>query len=156
MEGFSELWYNPHITHYHYIDLIRSYNIYIMVVGYMWVICGLYYFGQQNVGYTILVKKKYPKIKVLRMGWPIVENLSGVCGILFKLFRVPLLNFGEKSKNWSIFMNFPIFPYFSIWSVWGLSLGSCNYTPLCFHQPIAGPLVFWRRLGVQSLPAMAT
>ena len=37
--------------------------------------------------------------KNLRMGWPIVENLSGSSGSIFNLFRGPQLNFGKKTKN---------------------------------------------------------
>ena len=33
--------------------------------------------------------KNDQKIKVLRMGWPIVENLSGPRGRFFNLFRGP-------------------------------------------------------------------
>ena len=33
--------------------------------------------------------KNDPKIKVLRMGWPIVENVPTSCGIMFNLFRGP-------------------------------------------------------------------
>ena len=32
---------------------------------------------------------KNRKIKVLRMGWPIVENVPMLCGIIFNLFRGP-------------------------------------------------------------------
>ena len=33
--------------------------------------------------------KNDKKIKVLRMGWPIVENVPTPCGIIFNLFRGP-------------------------------------------------------------------
>ena len=39
------------------------------------------------------------KIKVLRMGFSIVESLSVSGDIILNLFRGPQLNFGEKSKN---------------------------------------------------------
>ena len=42
---------------------------------------------------------KYQKIKVLRMGFSIVENLSGSGDIIFNLFRGPQLDFGEQSKS---------------------------------------------------------
>ena len=51
------------------------------------------------------------------MGLPIVENLSGLCGNIFSLFRKPQLYFGEKSKNWSNFIkltDFPLFPLFGV------------------------------------------
>ena len=35
------------------------------------------------------VSKNSQKIKVLRMGWPIVENVPTPCGIVFNLFRGP-------------------------------------------------------------------
>jgi len=34
--------------------------------------------------------------KVLRMGLPLVENLSGLCGNIISLFRRPQLHFGKK------------------------------------------------------------
>ena len=37
--------------------------------------------------------------KVLRMGLPIVENLSGLSGNIFSLSRIPQLHFNEQSKN---------------------------------------------------------
>ena len=40
--------------------------------------------------------------KVLRMGLPIVENLSGLQESIFSLFRSPQLHFGHKSRNWWI------------------------------------------------------
>ena len=33
--------------------------------------------------------KNSQKMKVLRMGWPIVENVPTPCGIMFNLFRGP-------------------------------------------------------------------
>ena len=38
----------------------------------------------------------------LRMGWPIVENLSGVCGIIFSLFRGSQLNSRQKKKTYNL------------------------------------------------------
>ena len=43
--------------------------------------------------------KKIKIWKVLRMGLPIVENLSGLQESIFNLSRGTQLNFGEKSKN---------------------------------------------------------
>ena len=49
--------------------------------------------------------------KVLRMGLPIVENISGLQESVFSLSRSPQLHFGEKSKNDRIIFNLSIFPY---------------------------------------------
>ncbi len=35
------------------------------------------------------MSKNDQKIKVLRMGWPIVENVPMLCGIIYRLFRGP-------------------------------------------------------------------
>ena len=43
--------------------------------------------------------KNDEKVKVLRMGFSIVENLSGPQGSIFNLFRSPYLNFNKKSKK---------------------------------------------------------
>ena len=45
--------------------------------------------------------------KVLRMGLPIVENLSGLSGNIFSLSRIPQLHFNLKSENWSNHINIP-------------------------------------------------
>ena len=47
--------------------------------------------------------KNDEKVKVLRMEFSIVENLSGLQESIFNLSRGPQLHFGEKSKNWSNF-----------------------------------------------------
>ena len=57
------------------------------------------------------------KVKVLRMGLPIVENLSGPQESIFNLSRGPQLHFGEKSKNWSNFIKFTDFPLFPLFGV---------------------------------------
>ena len=59
-------------------------------------------------------KKKW---KVLRMGLPIVENLTRLQENIFSLSRSPQLHFGEHSKNWSNFIkciDFPPFPLFGL------------------------------------------
>ena len=43
--------------------------------------------------------KNDEKVKVLRMGLPIVESLSGLQESIFSLFRSPQLNSRKKSKN---------------------------------------------------------
>ena len=54
--------------------------------------------------------KNDEKVKVLRMEFSIVENLSGLQESIFNLSRGPQLHFGEKSKNYRILLNLPIFP----------------------------------------------
>ena len=65
--------------------------------------------------------KNDQKIKVLRMGWPIVENVPTSCGIILNLFRGPQLNPGQKSKNPFIFIQIPDFPYFSVFFLFAIS-----------------------------------
>ena len=67
-------------------------------------------FGQK-LGQGWKFVKTCPILKVLRKGFSIVENLSGLCGNIFSLFRKPQLYFGEKSQNWSNYNNFTDFPY---------------------------------------------
>ena len=56
-------------------------------------------------------RKIVEKKKVLRMGFSIVENLSGLQESIFNLSRGPQLHFGEKSKrNCRILLNLSIFP----------------------------------------------
>ena len=56
--------------------------------------------------------KKVKIWKVLRMGLPIVENLSGLQESIFSLSRRPQLHFGKKSKKKNrIILNLSIFPY---------------------------------------------
>ena len=43
--------------------------------------------------------KNSQKMKVLRMGWPIVENVSGPQESIFNLFRCPYLHLNKKSQN---------------------------------------------------------
>ena len=54
--------------------------------------------------------KKVKIWKVLRMGLPIVENLSGLQESIFSLSRGPQLHSGEKSKKYRILLNLPISP----------------------------------------------
>ena len=61
--------------------------------------------------------KNDEKVKVLKMEFSIVENLSGLQESIFSLSRSPQLHFGEKSKNWSNsikFIDFPPFPLFGV------------------------------------------
>ena len=55
-------------------------------------------FGQK-IGQGRKLVKKVKIWKVLRMGLPIVENLSGLQESIFSLSRRPQLHFGQKSKN---------------------------------------------------------
>ena len=61
--------------------------------------------------------KNDEKVKVLRMEFSIVENLSGLEESIFSLSRGPQLHFGEKSKNWSNFIKFIDFPPFPLFGV---------------------------------------
>ena len=63
-------------------------------------------FGQKMVKVGRWVKKQI--LKVLRMGLPIVENLSGCQESIFSLSRGPQLHFGEKSKNWLNFIKLSV------------------------------------------------
>ena len=61
--------------------------------------------------------KNDEKVKVLRMAFSIVENLSGLQEGIFNLSRGPQLHFGEKFKNRSncvTFINFHPFPLFGV------------------------------------------
>ena len=61
--------------------------------------------------------KNVEKVKVLRMEFSIVENLSGLQESIFSLSRGPQLHFGEKSKKLSKFIkltDFPAFPLFGV------------------------------------------
>ena len=48
------------------------------------------------------------KVKVLRVEFSIVENLSGLQESIFNLSRGPQLHFGEKSKKYRILLNLPL------------------------------------------------
>ena len=61
--------------------------------------------------------KNDEKVKVLRMEFSIVENLSGLQESIFNLSRGPQVHFGEKSKNWSDFIKFTDFPPFPLFGV---------------------------------------
>ena len=61
--------------------------------------------------------KNDEKVKVLRMEFSIVENLSGLQESIFNLSRGPQVHFGEKSKkmsNFIRFINFSPFPLFGV------------------------------------------
>ena len=62
--------------------------------------------------------KNDEKVKVLRMEFSIVENLSGLQESIFNLSRGPQLHFGEKSKNWSNFIKLPPLPLLAPLSQW--------------------------------------
>ena len=61
--------------------------------------------------------KNDEKVKVLRMEFSIVENLSGLQESIFNLSRGPQLNFGEKSESWWNFIEFTDFPLFPLFGV---------------------------------------
>ena len=54
--------------------------------------------------------KNDEKVKVLRMEFSIVENLSGLQESIFNLSRGPQLHFGAKSKIGRILLDLSIFP----------------------------------------------
>ena len=54
--------------------------------------------------------KNDEKVKVLRMEFSIVENLSGLQESIFNLSRGPQLHFGEKFEKYIILLNLSIFP----------------------------------------------
>ena len=56
-------------------------------------------FSGQKIGQGRTLVKKVKIWKVLRMGLPIMENLSGLQESIFNLSRRPQLHFGQKSKN---------------------------------------------------------
>ena len=69
--------------------------------------------------------KNDEKVKVLRMEFSIVENLSGLQESIFNLSRGPQVHFGEKSKNWSNFIKFIDFPPFPLFGVpWAAVIGT--------------------------------
>ena len=61
--------------------------------------------------------KNDEKVKVLKMEFSIVENLSGLQESIFNLSRGPQVHFGEKSNNWSNFIKFIDFPLFPLFGV---------------------------------------
>ena len=61
--------------------------------------------------------KNDEKVKVLRMEFSIVENLSGLQESIFSLSRGPQLHLCEKFNNWSNFIKFIDFPPFPLFGV---------------------------------------
>ena len=57
------------------------------------------------------------KVKVLRMEFSIVENLSGLQESIFNVSRGPQLHFRGKSKKLSNFIEFTDFPPFPLFGV---------------------------------------
>ena len=76
--------------------------------------------------------KNDEKVKVLRMEFSIVENLSGLQESIFSLSRSPQLQFGEKLKNRSNFIKFIDFPLFPLFGV-----------PWAAAIPYLGPMAAW-------------
>ena len=76
-------------------------------------------------GYQEGGPKNAEKIKVLRMGLPIVESLSGLQEIVFSLSRSPQLHFRKKYQTWLNYIeliDFPVFPLFGV--PWAAVVGS--------------------------------
>ena len=80
--------------------------------------------------------KNDEKVKVLRMEFSIVENISGLQESIFNLSRGPQLHFGEKSKNWSNFIKFTNFPLSPCLGSLGLLSSQAPRAPLCIQLPI--------------------
>ena len=51
------------------------------------------------------------------MKFSIVENLSGLSGNIFSLFRSPQLHFHQKSKEKLNYIPIPVFPLLSLFGV---------------------------------------
>ena len=74
---------------------------------------------------------KIRKKKNLRMGLPIVENLSGPQESIFNLFRGPQLQSVKKYKNWSKFIKLPPLPLLAhvgpmaVWVPWAAVIQLC-------------------------------
>ena len=75
--------------------------------------------------------KNNEKVKVLRMEFSIVENLSGLQESIFNLSRGPQLHFGEKSKNYRILLKLPISPLSPCSASLGLLSFVCPQTCPC-------------------------
>ena len=80
------------------------------------------------------------KVKVLRMEFSIVENLSGLQESIFNLSRGPQLHFGEKLKHWSNFIKFIDFPLFPLFGV-PLAAVILHFSPNGFQLSGFGRLV---------------
>ena len=73
--------------------------------------------AKAEVGQGSIWVQNDEKVKVLRMEFSIVENLSGLQESIFNLSRGPQLHFREKSKNWSNFIKFTDFPFSPLFGV---------------------------------------
>ena len=96
--------------------------------------------------------KNDEKVKVLRMEFSIVENLSGLQESIFDLSRGPQVHFGEKSTIWSNFIKFIDFPLFPLFGVpWAAVIYPSR--PL-FHLSLgpSWPMAHWEASGNQSRP----
>ena len=79
----------PHL--FVFIKIIRNPENQVLINIYGWHLVG------NGQGWK--KSKKVKILKVLRMGLPIVENLSGLCGNMFSLFRRPQLHLGKTKQN---------------------------------------------------------
>ena len=90
------------------------------------------------------------QIKVLKMGLPVVESLSGLQESIFSLFRSPQLNSHEKSKNWLNFIKLPPLPLLAhvgpmaVWGSLGCCYVSCKLAFMLRTQPVAYSLLSYR------------
>ena len=83
--------------------------------------------------------KNDEKVKVLRMEFSIVENLSGLQESIFNLSRGPQVHFGEKSKNWSNFIKFTDFPPFPLFGVPWAAVMFCFFLCKWGRWPLSSP-----------------
>ena len=65
-------------------------------------------------GLRLRGSKKVDFLKVLRMGFSIVENVPTPCGIIFKLCTASQLPYRAKSKNWTKNIENPSFTVFPL------------------------------------------
>ena len=79
----------PHL--FGFVKIIRNPENQVLIKIYGWHLGEIW--SRSEVG------KKVKNWKVLRMGLPIVENLSGLQESIFSLSRRPQLHFGQKSEN---------------------------------------------------------
>ena len=80
-----------------------------------------------EVGQGSIWVKKLQKMKVPRMEFSRVENLSGPQESIFSPFRGPQLHSRKQFKNWSNFIKlrpFPLLAHVGPMAVWG-PLGCC-------------------------------
>ena len=91
--------------------------------------------------------------KVLRMGLPIVENLSGPCAIIFSLFKIPRLHLNKKSKKGRIILIFPDSPRHTLWCPVSEMRSPVMYTRS--EKSCEGPVAYVETVYLSIRPAEA-